>query len=85
MFPASNSTLYYEQAINQLTALVDNQVFDIPIRLVGLFEKQNTTISVIWTKYSSQRYSRTIDSRISRQCEIISQSSTRTRCQLCLF
>ena len=48
MFPASNSTLYYEQAVRQLTALTDNHVFDVPIRLVGLFEQQNAIVSVIW-------------------------------------
>lgn len=47
MFPASNSTLYYEQAVNQLTALIKYQVFDVPIRLIGLFEQQNTIVPII--------------------------------------
>ena len=63
MFNASNSTLYYEQAINQLTALADNNVFDVPLRLVGLFAPYGPTVAVNWTRYSRPRYSRTIDER----------------------
>nr|WP_016949621.1 type II restriction endonuclease BglII [Anabaena sp. PCC 7108] len=85
MFPASNSTLYYEQAVNQLTALVINKVFDIPIRLIGLFEQKNTTVPVIWSQYLSERYSRTVNNRITRQCEIIAGLSSRSRCQLRLL
>lgn len=36
VFPASNSTLYYEQAIAQLEVALSLGVFDVPIRLVGL-------------------------------------------------
>ena len=44
MFPASNSTLYHEQGAKQLAALAKYQVFDVPIRLVGLFESLNSEI-----------------------------------------
>jgi hypothetical protein len=56
MFPASNSTLYYEQAKKQLTALARNHVFDVPIRLVGLFSPQTGTTPIQYTKYSASRY-----------------------------
>ncbi|GAX34769.1 hypothetical protein NIES3585_07710 [Nodularia sp. NIES-3585] len=85
MFPASNSTLYYEQAVNQLTALAENQVFDVPIRLVGLFEESNTTVPVVWTEYSSKRYSRNVNTRVSRQCQILAGRSNRSRCILRLL
>jgi hypothetical protein len=85
MFPASNSTLYYEQAVNQLTALGQNKVFDVPIRLVGLFEQLNTTIPVVWTEYSSKRYSRNVNTRVSRQCQIVPGSSNSNRCRLRLL
>ncbi|MBD2666429.1 hypothetical protein B6N60_02470 [Richelia sinica FACHB-800] len=85
MFPASNSTLYYEQAVNQLTALVMNQVFDIPIRLIGLFEQANTTVPVVWSQYSSTRYSRTVQTRMPRQCEIMPGRSPNSRCKLQLL
>lgn len=85
MFPASNSTLYYEQAVNQLTALAKNQVFDVPIRLVGLFEQQNTIVPIIWTEYLSKRYSRTVNTRVSRQCQIIAGRSARSRCLINLL
>ncbi|MGB7521820.1 MAG: BglII/BstYI family type II restriction endonuclease [Spirulinaceae cyanobacterium] len=82
MFPASNSTLYYEQAVQQLTALAEYRVFDVPIRLIGLFEQQNTTIDVIWTKYSSTRYSRKVQTRKNLQCQISPGKLTHSRCQL---
>ncbi|MDZ8031252.1 hypothetical protein [Nostoc sp. DedSLP04] len=85
MFPASNSTLYYEQAVNQLTALAKNQVFDVPIRLVGLFEQQNTIVPIIWTEYLSKRYSRTVNTRVNRQCQIIAGRSARSRCLINLL
>lgn len=68
MFPASNSTLYYEQAKSQLDELVHYNVFDIPIRLVGLFESKGEPISAIFTAYSNSRYSRTIEARHERKC-----------------
>lgn len=85
MFPASNSTLYYEQAVNQLTALIQNNVFDVPIRLVGLFEQQDTAVSVVWTVYSSTRYSRTIKTRMSRQFQVTSGRLAGKRCVLSLM
>jgi hypothetical protein len=85
MFPASNSTLYYEQAVRQLTALAQYKVFDVPIRLVGLFEQQNVTVPVTWTTYSSVRYSRTVQTRINRQCQIIPGRLVNSRCVIRLM
>ena len=70
MFPSSNSTLYYEQAIQQLNSLVKHNVFDVPTRLIGLFEKTQQT-SVTWSEYSESRYSRAIASRVISQCHIV--------------
>ena len=71
IFPAANSTLYYEQAVKQLSALMDNNVFDIPIRLMGLFEPANVNISAIYTVYQSTRYSRIPQSQVDCKCQII--------------
>lgn len=60
MYPSSNSTLYYEQAQRQLSALSEAKVFDVPIRLVGLTSETGKPISAKWTDYSSARYSRTV-------------------------
>lgn len=57
MFDSSQSTLYYEQAVKQLTEFARFGVFDVPIRVVGLFEKANTPVTAIWSKYP-KRYSR---------------------------
>ncbi|MEP0875545.1 hypothetical protein NDA00_06790 [Funiculus sociatus GB2-M2] len=81
MFPASNSSLYYEQAVNQLTALAQNKVFDVPIRLVGLFEAKNENIPVKWTVYEKPT-SRKIVAQGYRQCLINSGLSARRRCVL---
>ena len=69
MFPASNSTLYYEQAVKQLTALTKYKVFDVPIRLVGLFEKIEETTTIVWSQYEQQR-SRKIIQQKQGQCII---------------
>lgn len=68
MFPASNSTLYYEQAVRQLDELFKNDVFDIPVRLVGLFaEKEKKLISKL-VKYDKDRYSRTVVKEVDFSC-----------------
>lgn len=61
MFPASNSTLYFEQACNQLDALASNNVFDIPIRLVGLMSPISDEVPCNWSTYDDPRYSRTVE------------------------
>jgi hypothetical protein len=59
-FPASNSTLYYEQGLEQLTVLESNQMFDVPIRLVGLFANTGPSVDGVWNSYHARRYSRTV-------------------------
>lgn len=78
MFPSSNSTLYYEQAISQLSALSEHKVFTVPIRLVGLLEDRGD-IDATWTDYSAARYSRTIASRTVRKFRITQGRSNRCR------
>jgi hypothetical protein len=73
MFPASNSTLYYEQALHQLATLATNKVFDVPIRLVGLFVERTGIIPAIWTGYSATRYSRTVEIREPRRFVVSSR------------
>lgn len=70
MFPASNSTLYFEQAEKQLSALSKFNVFDIPIRLVGLFEEGDATTESLWTEYDDPRYSRTVVNRVKKSVHI---------------
>ncbi len=69
MFPSSNSTLYYEQAFNQLEALSHHGVFTVPIRLVGLFEPLGR-VWANWTGYTAARYSRIVGSRAFKEFEI---------------
>lgn len=79
MFPASNSTLYYEQAQNQLNSLARYNVFDVPIRLVGLFENFEEDIDIIKTKYASTRYSREIIERDTLKGKVINNSQKTIR------
>ncbi len=73
MLSAANSTLYYEQAVHQLTSLAKYKVFDVPIRLVGLFVERTGIIPATWTGYSATRYSRTVDNRAGRRFVISSR------------
>jgi hypothetical protein len=79
MFPSSNSTLYYEQAVRQLNALAHHGVFTVPIRLVGLFETVGR-VQATWTSYSAARYSRTVDGvRATRSFIITARRGERCR------
>lgn len=82
MFPASNSTLYYEQGVKQLTALAGHNVFDAPIRLVGLFEEKGSVVSGTWTTYENPRYSRTVVSRETVDTKIQPPRTVKGRCRI---
>lgn len=81
MFPASQSTLYFEQAENQLTALEKLGAFTAPIRLVGLLERPGAVVTARWTEYDQPRYSRTILSQRDYACRI-SDRGSRSRCDI---
>ncbi len=68
LFPASNSTLYYQQAVNQVTELARHNVVAVPIRLVGLFPPHGRT-EAVFTNYHSRRYSRTVMEQST--CEVV--------------
>lgn len=79
MFPASNSTLYYEQARAQLSALIGNAVFEVPMRLVGLFEEIGKEFTATFTSYHAARYSRTVTEQIQRRCILSPGQGPRSR------
>lgn len=57
--PASNSTLYYEQADAQIRTVTTLNVFDIPIRLVGITVPDTAqSVEADWNEYP-ERYGRT--------------------------
>lgn len=84
MFPASNSTLYFEQAHNQLIELFRYNVFDVPIRLVGLFERLGEKVDSVFTEYENPRYSRTVVERKEVPCTIHRGRSSKSRCNIVL-
>jgi hypothetical protein len=79
MFPASNSTLYYEQALNQLNGLAKFKLFTVPVRLIGLFSPTQHRLDATFTSYSAARYSRTVTGTTQIQCDIAVGSSGRCR------
>jgi hypothetical protein len=59
LFPASNSTLYYEQGLAQLQAAMSFSSFTVPIRLVGLTIPGGASeIQAMWNSYANARYDR---------------------------
>jgi hypothetical protein len=61
LFPASNSTLYYEQAVAQISAATNFNAFRIPIRLVGLTLAEGTAlVEADWNEYPA-RYGRVVE------------------------
>jgi hypothetical protein len=69
-FPSSNSTLYFEQASNQLDLLSKNNLFSIPIILIGLDCEINRKQKVILTEYKETRHSKEIISEKLLELEI---------------
>lgn len=84
LFPSSNSTLYFEQAVSQVCELSKHSVFLVPVRLVGLFESVGSTVPVAFTEYHTPRYSRTVVKRTTRKCAVMSGPSSRSCVRLAL-
>lgn len=79
IFPASNSTLYYEQAKNQMDELAAHNVFAVPTRLVGLMTPTGKNLPAVWTTYKDPRYSRTITTQKNIRCDISPGRSEKSR------
>lgn len=72
VFPASQSTLYYEQAKSHLDQLVALNAFKVPVRLVALGANAPSQTQAIWTQYAANRTSRTVVQQVSRTFNISS-------------
>jgi hypothetical protein len=71
MFPASNSTLYYEQALAQIRPAIELGVFATPIRLVGLSILEGAReIQATWSEYGNARYDRAPVVQRTRRFEV---------------
>lgn len=79
MFPASNSTLYYEQAVNQLNGLAKFKLFKVPVRLIGLFSPTSHGVDANFTSYTASRYSRTVSETTPIKCDITIGSKGRCK------
>jgi hypothetical protein len=81
MFPASNSTLYYEQAVNQLTEFSKHGVFDVPVRVVGLFSDIDCEVPAVWNQYPG-RYSRAPTKSETVKCILRAGSRANSICKI---
>jgi len=81
MFPASNSTLYYEQAVNQLTEFAKYGVFDVPIRVVGLLVDVGKAVPADWRTYPD-RYSRAPKSKERIKCRLVAGKRANSICKV---
>ena len=77
MFPSSNSSLYFEQAVKQIDLVESLGIFEMPIRLIGLFENYDEVVQTHWTTYSAKRYSRTVDQRNAVKSVITQENKIR--------
>lgn len=64
--PSSNSSLSYEQAENQLDIWRENEMFSIPVRLIGITIDETTFEEGIWTEYSGRTSTEIISSNIEK-------------------
>ena len=67
--PAANSTLYFEQAKQQLIEIEKYKIVDIPIRLLGLYELENQNIKAIFSEYKKAS-SREVNKREEINCQL---------------
>ena len=79
MFPASNSTLYYEQAVKQLDELIRHDLFRVPIRVIGLFSPIGEPVDAVFTEYQNPRYSRTVVTQRALGCTMVRGPTPRSR------
>lgn len=71
-FPASNSTLYFEQARSQIKTVMDYLEFTIPIRLIGIALEQNSSqLEAVWNTYAGARYDRVPSTSQKREFDIV--------------
>ena len=69
-FPASNSTLYYEQALGQMNFMLGAEALNTPTRLVGLGADIGAPFDATFTTYAARRYSRTVVTQETIQCKL---------------
>lgn len=82
LFPASNSTLYYEQAVRQMNFLSRVGAIELPVRLVGLTLDPDVLTDAVFTRYHAPRYSRTVVERTTIKSVLRSSKQPNGRCRI---
>ena len=80
--PASNSTLYYEQALDQMRFMLEAEALATPTRLIGLAVDVGTPFSAKLSTYKERRYSRTVVRRTAVRCELHKGPRSNSRCRI---
>lgn len=82
MIPSSNSVLYYEQGVRQLSAFFGRfSMLEVPVRLVGLFERTDAPVNAVWNSYPG-RYSRAAQSSQPTKCTLTSAGRQDSICRV---
>ncbi len=81
MFEASNSTLYYQQGVEQTANLASFNMISIPVRVVGLKVQPNVKVPAVVTAYHAARYSRTVVNTTNIDITLASPKTARGRHQ----
>lgn len=81
LFPASNSTLYFEQALGQIEALGGLNFLTVPIRLVSLSAKMDEPVAMRRLKYPA-RYSRDPETTTDVQMVICRREGSKVACRI---
>ena len=82
VFPASQSTLYYEQAKSHLNELAALNSFSVPVRLVSLESNGPSQTQAMWTQYAANRHSRTVTTQVLRTFNISPPSAKSGRSKI---
>lgn len=78
MFDSANSSLYYEQAVEQLRFLDSEKMIPVPVRIIGLSVPRETRVAAQVVAYAG-RTSRTVKSKEDIWCEIGSKGHVITK------
>lgn len=54
ILPSSNSTLYYEQAIEQIDSLFSYNIFDVPLRIIGIGIERSQEYPTVFSEYQGR-------------------------------
>lgn len=79
LFEAANSTLYFEQAVEQTKLMMQHSPIQIPLRIIGLTANRGITQRARIVTFHRDRYSRTVVKEKAAKCKIGAKGEFRER------